>query len=74
MTEKAEKAHVFCYGTASHYLSDENGSVWTVVGTYDIDLQLSDEGDWNIISLTFNFKYQDGNTSLPVKAMESLKK
>jgi len=64
-------ASVFCYGTATHYLEDENGNVWTVVGSYDFDLEKQDE--WRITKMKFNFKYQDGNTFLPQLAMEALK-
>ncbi|MEM9340944.1 MAG: nuclear transport factor 2 family protein [Bacteroidota bacterium] len=62
------KAAVFCYGTASHYLSDPTGNLWIVVGTYDFELE-QQQGAWKITSMTFHYKYQDGNTSLPAKAM-----
>ena len=64
--------HIFCYGTATHYLENEKGNVWTVVGSYDFDLEKMDE-DWKIASMTFNFKYQDGNVALAAKAMEIVK-
>ena len=67
------KASVFCYGTASHYLGDENGPLWVVVGTYDFELEKHAEGAWKISSMKFNFKYQDGNTALPEKAINNLK-
>ncbi|WP_299553037.1 nuclear transport factor 2 family protein [Seonamhaeicola sp.] len=66
------KAHVFCYGTATHYLEDDNGNVRTVVGSYDFDLEKVNE-DWKITTMTFNFKYQDGNSSLAQKAIEHVK-
>ena len=69
---KGNVAEVFCYGTATHYLEDEGGNIWTVVGSYDFKLQLTGE-DWNITHMKFNLKYQDGNTTLPGKAMEKLK-
>lgn len=69
---KGDSAHVFCYGTATHFLEDENGNVWTVVGSYDFDLRKSD-GAWRITSMKFNFKYQDGNTDLATKAINNLK-
>ncbi len=72
-TIKGEKAKVFCYGTASHYLTDDGGNLWLVVGTYDFDLILQDEGDWRITSMTFDYKYQEGNTGLPEKAMNQIK-
>ncbi len=67
------KAHVFCYGTATHFLTDDNGNIWTVVGSYDFDLRKTSEGAWKVSSMTFNFKYQDGNTALPEKAINKLK-
>lgn len=69
---KGNKAHSFCYGTATHYLEDDKGNVWTVVGTYDFDLEKI-EGLWKITSMVFNYKYQDGNTTLITKAIEKLK-
>ena len=66
------KAKVFCYGTASHHLSDEQGSLWTVVGTYDFELEKTRD-EWQITSMKFNFKFQDANTSLPEKAINNLK-
>ncbi len=67
---EGNKAEVFCYGMASHYLSDVGGNLWIVAGTYDFQLQQSN-GAWKITSMKFNFKYQDGNTSLPAKAMNN---
>ena len=67
-----DKAHSFCYGTANHYLENTNGNVWTVVGSYDFDLEKID-GYWRITAMTFNFKYQDGNTRLIEKAIEHVK-
>lgn len=67
------KAHSFCYGTATHYLEDENGNVWTVVGSYDFDLE-NINGNWKITSMKFNYKYQDGNGKLIEKAIENTKK
>lgn len=66
------KAHSFCYGTATHYIEDENGNVWTVVGSYDFDLEKIDN-NWKITSMTFNYKYQDGNGKLIEKAIENAK-
>lgn len=67
------KAHSFCYGTATHYLEHDNGNVWTVVGTYDFDLE-NINGHWKLTSMTFNYKYQDGNTKLIEQAIENVKK
>ena len=60
-----EIAKVFCYGTATHYLENETMlNVWTVVGTYDLELQ-NMEGNWRISKMKFNLKYFDGNNALP---------
>ena len=67
------KASIFCYGTATHYLEDEGGNVWTVVGSYDFDLKRDKNKNWRISKMKFNFKYQDGNLSLAEKAINSLK-
>ena len=72
-TINGNTANVFCYGTATHYLKDDNGNLWTVVGSYD--LNLAKEGDeWKITKMKFNFKYQDGNLSLPQKAIKNTQK
>ena len=71
-TLNGDKAQVFCYGTATHFLEDESGNIWTVVGSYDFDLELQ-EGGWKISAMTFNFKYQDGNSALAQKAIDNLK-
>ncbi len=67
-----DSARVFCYGTATHYLEDENGSVWTVVGSYDFDLKKAGD-NWKITSMRFNYKYQEGNGALIEKAIENVK-
>lgn len=67
-----DSAHVFCYGTATHYLENEAGNVWTVVGSYDFDL-IKQNNQWKVKAMTFNFKYQDGNVELPALAMEKVK-
>ena len=66
------RATTFAYGTATHYLEDEDGSIWTVVGTYDFDLKKM-ENEWKITAMTFNYKYQDGNRKLIEKAIENAK-
>lgn len=71
VSEKEKLASVFCYGTASHYLKDKAGNLWLVVGTYDFDLLKHPSEDWKIASMKFNFKYQDGNLTLPQKAMQN---
>jgi hypothetical protein len=65
---------VFCYGTATHYLSNEsNNNIWTVVGSYDLELK-SMSNSWRIVKMKFNLKYIDGNTDLPIMAQERMKK
>lgn len=66
-------ANVFCYGTATHYLEHEAGNIWTVVGSYNIELKQID-GKWRVSKMKLNFKYQDGNTQLPQAAIENVKK
>ena len=70
--EEQPKVTVFCYGTATHYLNDAKGNLWTVVGTYDFELILSESKTWKISKMKFNFKFQEGNTTLPEKAMNNL--
>lgn len=67
------KANVTCYGTATHFLTDDDGNTWTVVGTYDFALNQNPSGSWKISSMKFNFKYQDGNSKLAEKAINNLK-
>lgn len=65
---------VFCYGTATHFLkNDSNNNIWTVVGSYNFELQEKD----SIIKITkmkFNLKYIDGNGDLARIAQERMKK
>ncbi|WP_394746923.1 nuclear transport factor 2 family protein [Spongiimicrobium salis] len=68
-----DKAHAFIYGTATHYLEDDAGSLWTVVGTYDFDLEKR-MGDWKINKMKFNYKYQTGNPELVKRAITNVKK
>lgn len=65
-------AIVFCYVTATHYLKHEEGNVWTVVGSYDLELK-QENGKWRLAKMKLNFKYQDGNLKLPQEAMEIMK-
>ncbi|MEM6800413.1 MAG: nuclear transport factor 2 family protein [Bacteroidota bacterium] len=69
---KAKEAQVFCYGTASHYLEDPSGNLWTVVGSYDFRLTQDQDDDWRVSTMRFNFKYMDGNLGLPQKAMDQV--
>ena len=72
-TIEGTKATFFCYGTATHFLPDEKGNNWAVVGSYDFELIQLENKDWKITSIKFNYKYQEGNTSLPEKAMKNSK-
>jgi len=59
-------AHVRCYVTGYHAIGER---VWTVVGTYDIDLIR--EGDaWQLSSLVFGYRFQTGDMALPELARE----
>lgn len=69
ISQEGSAAEVFCYGTASHFLNDDAGSIWTVVGSYNFRLTSLPDGTWQISEMKFNFKYQTGNTSLAEKAM-----
>lgn len=69
---KENKAHTYCYGTATHFIEDKNGSMWTVVGTYDFDLEKIDH-KWKVTTMKFNYKYQDGNSKLIEKAIANAK-
>lgn len=65
---KGEKeARYFSYVTATHHIAGEDGEVWTVAGSYDIELK-KEAGGWVLSALKLNFKYQDGNGSLPAVA------
>jgi hypothetical protein len=69
-----DKATAFFYGTATHYIKDNRkGNLWTVVGSYNINLARTD-GAWRIETLKFNLKYIDGNNDLPGLAQERAKK
>lgn len=67
-------AKVFCYGIATHYLSNKSkNNVWTVVGSYDLELQIVNKA-WRITQMKFNLKYIDGNGELPKMAQDRAKK
>ena len=70
--EDEENAHAFCYGTATHYLEHEKGHLWTVVGSYDFDMEKQNQ-QWVITTMRFNYKYQTGNTELVGQAIENQK-
>ena len=58
------KADVFCYGIASHYLPNKtNRNTRIFVGSYNFHLLKSGE-NWQIDQFKFNLKYIDGNPNL----------
>lgn len=62
-------ATVFCKGQALHHLPDaEGGDLWNVYGTYDFELEKTEE-IWEVTAMKFDLLYQDGNKDLPVLAM-----
>lgn len=67
-----EIANVFCYTTIQHYLEDEEGNLWTVVGTLNFELKKYVD-EFKFTNITFNFKFQDGNLKLLQKAKDSIK-
>ncbi len=69
--DKGETATVFCYGTASHYLENQNENIWMVIGTYDFELMRT-KSEWRITKMRFNYKFQSGNLSLPELAINKL--
>ena len=69
--QNEETTTVFCYGTATHYLENDDENIWTVVGSYDFELEKEDS-DWKISKMKFNFKYQTGNLKLPQLAISKL--
>ncbi len=59
-----ERAEVFCYATATHYLqAARNGRVRSFVGSYNLGCRRT-AGGWRIDSFKYNLKYQDGNLEL----------
>jgi len=69
---EGKSAQVFCYGTATHFLQNDKGNLWTVVGSYDFELLKNQVDKWIISSMKFNFKYQTGNSNLPQLAIKHL--
>ena len=47
------KATVFCYGTATHFIADEKGVIWTVVGGYDFG-SIKVDNEWDVRSNKIN--------------------
>lgn len=64
ITVSGDKAEVFCYGIAIHYLQNpSNRNTRTFVGSYDFELIRTADG-WKISLFRFNSKFIDGNLSL----------
>ncbi len=72
LTQNADSAHIFCYGTATHGINDVEDGIWTVYGSYDFDLEYV-QGTWKITSMTFNYNGQSGNTMLVQQAIINAK-
>lgn len=69
-----DEATVSHYGTAWHYLRNEDGDdVWMVVGMYNHHLLKRNEL-WKVDQMRFTFKFMDGNADLPRLARERLSK
>ena len=67
----ASMALVRAYVTATHYMaSAQGGDLWTVYGTYT--LQLRYEEGWKLRGNTFSFKFLSGNVDLPNLAKERM--
>ena len=59
-----DRADVFCYGIASHYLPNKtNQNTRIFVGSYNFHLTKYGE-EWLIDQFKFNLKYVDGNPNL----------
>lgn len=59
-----DRAEVFCYGIASHYLPNKtNLNTRIFVGSYNFHLTMNSD-TWQIDKFKFNLKYIDGNPNL----------
>jgi hypothetical protein len=59
-----ERAKLFCYGIAYHYLPNPSGRNTRVfVGSYDFELTRA-SGHWKICAFRYNLKFVDGNQEL----------
>lgn len=64
VTVEGNRATVFCYGIAIHYLPNATGrNTRTFVGSYDFQLSC-ETGPWLITEMRFNLKWVDGNPDL----------
>jgi len=69
ISQNEHHASVHCNGKADHFIGAE---VWTVEGTYDIELSKIG-GQWLVTQLKFNLSKQSGNTNLPADAAARVK-
>jgi len=58
-------------GKANHFIDGES---WTVEGTYDLELVISDDGHAKVAKFKFNLQKQSGDTGLPQKAVARVSK
>ncbi|HEY9002575.1 MAG TPA: nuclear transport factor 2 family protein [Mucilaginibacter sp.] len=63
------KAHFS--GKAGHFI---DGDSWTVEGTYDLELTVSNDDDARVTKFKFNLQKQSGDTGLPQKAVANVAK
>ena len=71
IAQDGNSATVYAYVTATHYMaSAQGGDLWTVYGTYT--LQLRYEEGWKLRGNTFSFKFLSGNVDLPNMAKERM--
>jgi len=64
VTVEGNRATLFCYGIAIHYLPNAAGrNTRTFVGSYDCQLSC-ETSRWLITSFRFNLKWMDGNPNL----------
>ncbi|OIQ21104.1 MAG: hypothetical protein BM557_04940 [Flavobacterium sp. MedPE-SWcel] len=66
------KANAFCYGTATHFIEGNENPIWTVIGSYDFELERL-KNRWKIKTMKFNHKHQSGNNKLVEQAIKNVK-
>ncbi|MEM8906456.1 MAG: alpha/beta fold hydrolase [Bacteroidota bacterium] len=65
------KAQAHLRGLAAHYLPNPGEDVWTVVGSYDFELEQKQE-KWVVTLMRFNLEQQVGNLALPALAQAAV--
>jgi len=58
-------------GKANHFIDGES---WTVEGTYDLELTISNDDNAKVTKFKFNLQKQSGDTGLPQKAVARVSK